>query len=70
MRSKIAPPKEEQTMILKKGTNVKLVQPIIIGVIKEAKVNADGESLDYLVEWQDGEEMHERFFPAHMLEVE
>lgn len=53
--------------IMKKGTPVRLVQPVIKGEIKEAKVIDD--DIQYRVEYTgiDGE-IHERFFRESELE--
>lgn len=52
---------------LKKGTAVRLVQPVIEGTVKGAMTN--GDEFGYMVEYkgEDGE-THERFFTVAQLE--
>lgn len=54
--------------ILQNGTPVRLVQPIIQGEVKEARI-IDG-TIQYMVGFTDENgETHERFFRANELEV-
>lgn len=53
--------------ILKKGTQVRLVQPVIVGEVIEATI-IDGE-VQYRVEYRDANgDTQERFFPAEQIE--
>jgi len=53
--------------ILKEGTRVRLIQPIVEGEIKEAKI-IDGE-LAYRVVYETADGEQERFFLSSELEV-
>ena len=51
------------------GTAVRLVQPVIKGVI--VKTAANGDNFGYMVNYEDAEgNTHERFFEADQIEVD
>lgn len=52
------------------GTAVKLIAPVISGVVKEIKYNNESNSLEMLVEYVDAEgETHTRWFAESQLEA-
>lgn len=54
--------------MLKKGTTVRLIQPVIQGTVDRADTN--GEYFGYVVVYKSADgEVHERFFSQDELEV-
>lgn len=53
---------------MKTGTTVRLIQPLIEGVVKERRINAADE-LELLVVWEEDGQAVERWFSASQLEV-
>lgn len=54
---------------MKAGTQVRLVQPPICGVVKERRINESTDEIDVLVEWTSAAgETLARWFSASQLE--
>lgn len=52
------------------GNQVRLIQPVIAGEIKDTEYDKDAKQLRHLVEWQDNEgETQTRWFTESDLEV-
>lgn len=57
-------------MDIKKGGTVRLIQPVIKGVVLKTEYDEDAEQLKHLVEYEDaGGETQQRWFTAESLEV-
>lgn len=55
---------------MKTGTQVRLIQPVIAGVVKERRINPATDELELLVEWTDAEgQLVQRWFEADQLEA-
>lgn len=52
---------------MKTGTTVRLIQPVISGVVKERRINAADE-IELLVVWEEDGQPVERWFSAAQLE--
>ena len=52
---------------MKTGTPVRLIQPVIAGVVKERRINGD-DQLELLVVWDEDGQSVERWFLAEQLE--
>ena len=50
------------------GNNVSVVAPVITGTITDTEYDKDAKSLRHLVEWQDGDETHMRWFTEAQLQ--
>lgn len=53
---------------MKTGTTVRVVQPVIEGVVKERRINPQTDELEMLVEWTEGDQQAQRWFDADQLE--
>lgn len=55
---------------IKKGATVRQVTPTVQGTVIDMKFDADSMSFKYLVQYQDGDDAHERWFThAELAEV-
>lgn len=55
---------------MKAGTPVRLIQPVIQGLVKERRINPATDELELLVEWTDAAgQLVQRWFEADQLEV-
>jgi hypothetical protein len=52
---------------MKTGTTVRVIQPVIEGVVKNRRINPADE-IELLVEWAEGGETVERWFDADQLQ--
>lgn len=55
---------------MKTGTPVRLIQPVIAGVVKERRINPATDELELLVEWQENGQPVQRWYDADQLEVD
>jgi hypothetical protein len=53
---------------MKTGTAVRLIQPVIAGVVKERRINPATDELEVLVEWTENDQPTARWFDAAQLE--
>ena len=54
---------------MKTGTPVRLIQPVIAGVVKERRINPSTDEIELLVEWtDDAGQPQQRWFEADQLE--
>lgn len=53
---------------MKTGTTVRLIQPVIEGVVKERRITAADE-LELLVVWEEDGQTVERWFDASQLQA-
>ena len=53
---------------MKTGTTVRVVQPVIEGVVKNRRINPADE-LELLVEWTEDDQPVQRWFDADQLEA-
>lgn len=54
---------------MKTGTAVRLIQPVIQGLVKERRINPATDELELLVEWTDADgQAVQRWFDADKLE--
>ena len=54
---------------MKAGATVRLVQPVIEGVVQERRVNPTSDEIEVLVEWTDSEgQMVQRWFDEGQLQ--
>lgn len=54
---------------MKTGTPVRLIQPVIAGVVKERRINPATDELELLVEWTESDgQVVQRWFTEDQLE--
>lgn len=54
---------------MKAGTQVRLIQPVIEGEVKERRINPQTDEIELLVEWPDADgSTVQRWFADHQLE--
>lgn len=53
---------------MKTGTTVRVVQPVIEGVVKERRINPVTDELEHLVEWTEDDQLVQRWFDADQLQ--
>lgn len=53
---------------MKAGTPVRIVQPVIQGVVKERRINPTTDELELLVEWTEDGQPVQRWLDADKLE--
>jgi hypothetical protein len=54
---------------MKTGAKVRLIQPVIEGVVKARRINESTDELELLVEWDEGGQPVQRWLDADRLEV-
>jgi len=54
---------------MKTGTTVRLIQPVIEGVVKERRIDKTTDEMEVLVAWDEGDQTVERWFSAAQLEA-
>lgn len=54
---------------MKTGAQVRVIQPVIEGVVKERRINSETDELELLVEWTEAGEQVKRWFDADQLEA-
>ncbi len=54
---------------MKTGTTVRVVQPVIEGVVKNRRINPVTDELEALVEWTEDDQPVQRWFDADQLEA-
>ncbi len=54
---------------MKAGTTVRVVQPVIEGVVKERRINPATDELELLVAWTENDQPVQRWFDADQLEA-
>lgn len=54
---------------MKTGTTVRVIQPVIEGVVQERRINPDTDELEMLVEWPEDGQPVRRWFDADQLEA-
>jgi hypothetical protein len=54
---------------MKTGSTVRLIQPVIAGVVKDRRINKATDELELLVEWDEGGEPVQRWFDADQLQA-
>ena len=55
---------------MKTGTHVRLIQPVIAGVVKERRINPATDEIEVLVEWTENDQPTARWFDESQLEVQ
>lgn len=53
---------------MKAGTEVRVKQPVIAGVVKARRINTATDELELLVAWDEDGQTVERWFDADLLE--
>lgn len=54
---------------MKAGSTVRLIQPVIEGVVKDRRINKATDELELLVEWEEGGQAVQRWFDADQLQA-
>jgi hypothetical protein len=54
---------------MKAGSTVRLIQPVIEGVVKDRRINKATDELELLVEWKEGDNAVQRWFDADQLQA-
>lgn len=54
---------------MKTGSTVRLIQPVIQGVVKDRRISKATDELEMLVEWEEGGQAVQRWFDADQLQA-
>lgn len=53
---------------MKTGSTVRLIQPVIVGVVKARRLRPTDDEMEVLVEWKEGDNLVQRWFDADQWE--